>query len=176
MKIGCSRSGWGFSSTSWSTSECRFLCVRVFFFSLLLAVFAHDTEPAIHLTPPTTKHFLVFRLSALDDSVKITLKKLADGDKDQQRRIAELEARVGAKVAKEVEEKLSGGGAELGSRLASIEKQVAGEVLPRVAAMSQAGQGWVKPFVGLTVVVCGLSIWFLCFRSWSKKKHSMKLP
>jgi hypothetical protein len=118
---------------------------------------------------PTTR-----RLSTLDDSIKMALKKMADSDKDQQRRIAELEARVGAKVAKEVEEKLGGAGgatADLGSRLATIEKKVASEVLPKVAEIANKGSGWVKPFVGLTVVVIGLGVWFLCFRNWSKKKH-----
>ncbi len=108
---------------------------------------------------------------------------MADSDKEQQRRIAELESRVGAKVAKEVEEKLGsvGGGAaaaaaaaaasELDTRLASIEKKVSTEVLPKVAEIASKGSGWVKPFVVLSVVVLGLGVWFLCFRSWTKKKH-----
>jgi hypothetical protein len=123
----------------------------------------------IALPPPT------LRLSALDDSIKVALKKMGESDKEQQRRISELEARVGAKVTKEVEEKLGSGAgaaaAELGSRLASIEKKVSSEVLPQVAAIASKGSGWVKPFVGLAVVVLGLGVWFLCFRSWSKKNH-----
>ena len=89
---------------------------------------------------------------------------------------------MGAKLAKEVEEKLGGAAgagagaaaaaaAELGSRLESIEKKVSTEVLPKVAEMASKGGGWVKPFVVLSVVVLGLAVWFMCFRSWSKKRH-----
>lgn len=119
------------------------------------------------------------------------VKKLSEGDKEQQKRIAELESRVGVRVSKEVEDKLAGaaggkgapggggGGAAaeaLGHRLASIERQVAGELGPRVAAMAREGRGWVTPFVVLAVVVSGLGVWFLCFRHGIKKKQAFKLP
>ncbi len=92
-------------------------------------------------------HHLEHELSKLDDGVKAALKRLQDAERENTRRIEELERRVGEAVATKVEDGLN-------TRIGRLEGVVATSVDARVRAH---GYAWMLPFGGLAVAMAGVT-------------------
>lgn len=131
-------------------------------------------------------HHMEHQLTAMEDSLKIAMKKLADAEKDNTRRIEELEKRLGAKVAQQVEGAVDNSVAARLSRLeagltesvgSKVNRAIANDLMPKVAATAAEhaaahGRNWLLPFVGLSVLMVASSVWG--FRTWAKLRKLEK--
>ncbi len=119
----------------------------------------------------------------MEDSLKSALKKISDTEKDNTRRIEDLEARLGAKVAKEVENTMEG---SLSARLANLEERMGAQVGAQVGARLDSelhpkmaelkadaalnSRTWMIPFVLICIALALQSCWG--FATWNKIKKT----
>lgn len=120
------------------------------------------------------------RLATLEDSVKAALKKLTEQEKDNARRIAELEGKLGEKMAKQIEGALDGSvNSRINSIAETVKESVSSQVLPKVQeltdSVAKGGRSWVFPFTVLTLVLLALLGWFWRFSKDTNKRLKFSL-
>lgn len=105
-------------------------------------------------------HHAEHQLASVHDSIKATLKKLTEQEESNKKRIEELEKRMNAKVADQVEGSITDRLSKLEEQLhASVESKIQSNVLPQLQdSMASSSRAWMLPFVGMAVVVTALSL------------------
>ncbi len=107
---------------------------------------AHPCPPPFF---PTRAIHCPTRLATLEDSVKAALRKLTEQEKDNSRRILELEGKLGEKMKQQIEGALDN---TVSSRLNSITESVKESVSSHVQkvqelsdTVAKGGRSWVFP-------------------------------
>jgi mannose-binding lectin 2 len=118
-----------------------------------------------------THHHLEHQLTAVQDSLKVALSKLQDQEKDLQRRIEELERRLGKKVTVEIDSSLAARISALETFMhRAVDRKVQEDVMPEVAKQMQVASGaWFIPFGVLAGALLVFAL--LVYR---KYRHLMK--
>ena len=110
------------------------------------------------------------RLAALEDSLKATLKKYENTDKENIKRIEALEERLGGKVANHVEAAVD---IQLRSRLEGVEAKLKGTVAGVKSELESSGQRWMLPFAAVVFAIFAVAVF--SYRGISKIARE-KLP
>lgn len=115
------------------------------------------------------------QLSALNDGVKATLKKLTEAEESNKKRIEELEKRMAIKVSDTVEGSVS-------ERLVRLEAQMdaklKNDVLPQLQeTVSSSSRSWLIPFVVLcAILLCVFACFYRKIRLIVKQQAGVDLP
>jgi hydrogenase maturation factor HypF (carbamoyltransferase family) len=113
------------------------------------------------------QHHLEHELAALADSTTAALKKVTDAERDNARRIEELETRLGLRVAGAVDQSMS-------ARIDLLEQRLSERVAAHTAPLKKHvsdtlaahGKGWWVPFLVLAAAVAAMAA--LGYRTWRK--------
>ena len=134
----------------------------------------HSFAAHTRISRNTHAHARPCRLATLEDSVKATVRKLTEQEKDNSRRIQELESKLGEKMQRQIEGALDN---TVSSRLNSITETVKENLNTQVQkvqelseSVAKGGRSWVFPFTILAVVVLALGGWSWMFSSATKRR------
>ena len=116
------------------------------------------------------------RLATLEDSVKAALRKLTEQEKDNSRRIQELEVKLGAKMKEQIEGALDTSvSSKINSITESVKESVNTQVQELSANVAKGGRSWVFPFVVLTLFLLAMLGWFCRFQAKTNQQLNLDL-
>ena len=137
-----------------------------------MALFFFNALPSLPQTLPS----LPPRLASLEDSLKTALKKLADTERDNTKRIADLEGKLTDKVQKHVDGAIE---KNINSIKESVKESVIDGVQAKVESLSEisakAGRSWVFPFIILVIVLLAMAGCFFRFAQTTNRKLKLSL-